>query len=229
MYVILKNLAWVLLTLLVMNVYSQHDTLSSSKNIIKFTPFKIVNLSNPGVEFSYERTTGRKFSTEISTTYLLTSLMQETIKVDSHNEGGFGLAIQEKYYFIKDAPVGLYFALEMNYINTKYGKISSFGLTDLYPPDTTYIDNSYSDTISIHKQTYSINLKFGFQKLFNRFTVDVYAGIGARYKDVIHHDRIDPKDPATNTRHPNFYYYRDEEGKNWRISIPLNVRLGYRF
>ena len=209
-------------------VFSQYDTIPGINNIIKITPLKLADLSNPSITLTYERKTGRKFSTQLTTSYLLPAGISENNQTPPANNKGYRVAIEEKFYFQRFVPSGFYFGLELDFLATDYREVWNFGVENTYY-DTTYLNTNYSDTFSIKKQTYSLNMKFGYQKIIKRISIDVYAGIGLRYKDVAHYDRMNPNDDMERPRHPNFYYYKNLEGKYWTISIPLNVRIGYTF
>jgi len=55
--------------------------------------------------------------------------------------------------------------------------------------------------------------------------LDFHLGLGARYKDVYHFDKIKPDDEMEMPRHLNAYYINNLDGKYWTISIPLNFKL----
>ncbi|NOU46460.1 MAG: DUF3575 domain-containing protein [Bacteroidales bacterium] len=197
-------------------------------NILKITPLKIVGLDFPSIELSFERRTGSSFSTQVLASYLLPNGLMNNGNDFNPNIKGFRLSIEEKYYFKKSAPLGPYVSFEFNYLNNKYKDIWNFGIKNIYS-DTTYNFTNYTDTFGIKKQTYSFNLKLGYQYIVKRLSFDFYAGIGLRYKDVRHFDRINPNDEMEMPRHPNFYYITNHEGKYWTVSIPLNVKIGWTF
>ena len=197
-------------------------------SIFKITPLKIVGLVNPSIELSYERKTSRSFSTQIMASYMLPLSVLDIGSDFKPDIKGFRVAIEEKFYLNKSAPFGPYLSFELNYLNNQYKDIWNFGVENIYT-DPTYNFTNYPDTFGIKKQTYSFNFKYGYQKIVNRFTFDLYAGIGLRYKDVKHFDRIKPEDEMEMPRHPNIYYIANREGRFWMISIPLNVKVGWTF
>jgi hypothetical protein len=196
--------------------------------IFKITPLKIVGLINPSIELSYEQRTGRSFSAQIMVSYLLPVSVMDIGNDFKPNIKGFSVSIEEKFYFKKSAPLGPYLSFEFNYLSNQYKDIWNFGVKNIYS-DTTYHSTNYPDTFGIKKQTYSFNLKLGYQLIVKRLSFDFYAGLGLRYKDVRHFDRINPKDEMEMPRHPNVYYITNLEGKYWTVSIPLNVRIGWTF
>lgn len=197
-------------------------------NIVKITPFKTVGLINPSVELSYERRTGRSFSTQLMASYLLPISVMDIGNDFKPGIKGFRASIEEKFYFKKSAPLDPYLGFEFNYLNNQYHDIWHFGVKDIYS-DTSYNFTNYPDTFGIKKQTYSFNLKLGYQVIAKRLSFDFFAGLGLRYKDVRHFDRINPKDEMEMPRHPNVYYITNREGKYWTVSIPLSLKIGWTF
>lgn len=196
-----------------------NDTL---KNQIKFTPFKLIGLMNPGFELAYERKTSSKFSTQFMGSVLF------DYKNSNATLAGFRTSIEEKYFYRESAPIGPYLSFEINYLQKKYYDTWNFGIADIYyNPD--YANTNYSDTYGINKKTLSFNFKWGYQTIINRFVFDFYTGLGLKYRDVQHFDRINPSDEMENTPHPNIYLISNREAKEWSISLPLNVKVGWVF
>jgi len=199
------------------SVFAKYD------NILKITPLKTVLLDNSGIEISYEKRMTNCFSTQITADYMFPLSVWDINNDFKPQIKGFQLAIEEKYYLRKSAPLGPYVGFEFNYLQNKYRLESSYG--DHSTPDS----NWYTDTIRISKKTYSFNFKIGYQYIIKRFSIDLYAGLGARYKDVVHYNRIKPEDDPELPESPDFFFNANKEGKYWVISIPLNVRLGLTF
>ena len=132
------------------------------------------------------------------------------------------VGVEEKYYFKRSAPKGFYSALEFNFLKNRYQDVVSFESG----PDRSGI---YSDSVGIKKQTYSLNVKMGYQVKVRRFVFDFFAGLGLRYKDVRHFDRINPNDRMFIPIELNIPYFVNLEGKRWTISVPLNARVGWAF
>lgn len=195
-------------------------------NIFKITPLKIPGLINPSVEVSYEIATGRSFSTQIMASYLLPISLMDLGYDFKPEISGFRVSVEEKFYFKKSAPLGPYFSFELNYLKNQYRDLWNFGVKNIYS-DTSYNYMNYPDTFGIKKQTYSFNLKLGYQLIAKRLSLDFFAGLGLKYKDVRHFNRINPYDEMEMPRHPNIYYFTNLNGKYWSISIPLNLRIGW--
>jgi hypothetical protein len=209
--------------------YKPLDTVYSKyNNILKITPLKTLGVMNSGLEISYEKKFSNYFTTQFTATYLFPVNVWDVNHDFKPNIKGFQLAIEEKFYFKRSAPIGPYISLEFNYLKNQYHDIWHFETDDIYP-DTSYNYTNYSDTFGIKKQTFSLNFKLGYQIVRQRFSIDLYAGLGIRYKDVVHFDRIKPEDKMEIPRHPNFFYITNKNGQYWTISIPLNIRIGWTF
>jgi hypothetical protein len=198
------------------------------KSILKFTPLKLTKFINSSLELSYERFTGRIFSTQFMASWLLPNSVFDIGSEFKDDVKGYRVAIEEKYYINKSVPMGPYIAFEVDYLKNRYKDISYFGDADPYT-DTASFYLNYPDTFGIKKQFIGFNLKLGYQFVSDRWTFDIYAGGGIRFKEVIHFDRINPNDEMERSRHPNIYDFANSEGKYWTFGIPLNFRVGWRF
>jgi hypothetical protein len=202
--------------------------LSKCNNIVKITPLKTIGFTNAGLEISYERKFSNIFSTQFMASWLFPNSTFDSPDYINPNTKGFRGGIEEKYYFKKSAPKGPYISLELNYMNNQYKVLDYFHAKDVNnDPPHDYI--TYPDTFGIKKQTMSINFKVGYQFIIDHLCIDIYAGLGPRYKNVEHFDRIKPEDVLEVPRHPNIYYITNYPGKYWTLSIPLNVRIGWIF
>lgn len=202
-------------------------TYAKYSNIFKVTPLKTVGITNPSIELSYERRTGHSFATQVMASYLLPKSV--VVENDFNPDiTGFRVSVEEKYYLNKSAPLGSYLSFEFDYLNNQYNDIWNFGIGDVYS-DSTYNYTNYPDAYTIKKQTYSFNFKFGHQLIIKRLSIDFYAGLGLRYKDVRHFDRINPNDEMEIPIDFNAYYITNREGKYWTMSLPLNIRIGWTF
>ena len=198
----------------------------NKKNIVKLTPLKVFTLGNAGYEISYERKFNNSFATQISAAYLYRSYNVLTEYSLIPDTKGFELGIEEKWYFKKSAPIMKYISLNFNYLQNEH-QTTVYLTNELEYSNELY--RSYKDTINVAKKTYSLNLKYGYQVIKKRISIDMYFGIGIRYKDVQHFDKIYPNDKISPPRHPSIGYISIVEGKYFIVSIPFNIRLGWFF
>lgn len=201
---------------------------SGYSSILKFSPLKIVSFINPGMEIAWEQKTSNSLSTQFTGAYLLPmSVMDLNIGFRPHIRG-FQFGVEERCYYRKSAPAGPYVGLEFSYLNTRYQDVAFFGKANPFA-DTTEIYTNYADTFGIKKQTYTLNFKIGYQYIRKRLLIDLYTGLGARYKDVVHFDRIKPEDEMEVPRHPNIYHIANKKGRYWTENFPFNIRIGWTF
>jgi hypothetical protein len=108
--------------------------------------------------------------------YLLPSRISDSGNDFKPNIKGYRIAIEEKYYLKKQAPVGSYVSLELNYMKNKYTDILTFG-SSRYLFFSPFDSSNIKDTLGIKKQTVSVNFKFGHQLVLNKLSIDLYAGL----------------------------------------------------
>ncbi|MES2543953.1 MAG: hypothetical protein V4548_03645 [Bacteroidota bacterium] len=192
------------------------------KNQIKFTPLKLFGLVNPGIELAYERKTNSEFATQ----YMCSLLFDN--KQSNLPLTGFRTSVEEKFFYRKSAPIGPYLSFEINYLQKKYYDTSTFDVEEIYS-DPNYLNSDYSDTYGINKKTLSFNFKWGYQTIIKRLVIDFYTGLGLKYRSVQHFERINPNDEMVGTPHPNINFISNSEAKEWTISLPLNIKVGWIF
>lgn len=230
----------VLLTFLILNGRGQNliqDSSTIKQNIIKWAPYNLLDFINTSIELSYERALKHNFSFQTSGAYLLPTRVLDWGSDFKTNSKGYRIRLEgRKYLSYGDKLLdGKYVAIDFGYLYNDYYSIMNFGGGNFYNRDS--VDNSYIDTVHIKKQTIIINLKIGYQQVpatinspvFKRLTLDMYVGIGLKYRNVKHSDRINPLDLISGTRHPNIPNISDKEGINWRIGLPVNFKIGYAF
>lgn len=207
------------------NVLSDHGP-GRYKHVLKANPLKLIDLSNPALELSYERAIGQHFAAEWMASYLLPFSVYSIGQEPAPETKGYRLSMAGKYYYRGNAPAGGYLALELDHLRNRYRDEWDFG-----PPGTLQ-DSSSSflpDTYTVSKRTFSLNLKFGYQFIEKRMSFDLFAGIGVRYRDVVHTDRTDPDHVMRPPYHPIVPYLKSLPGQYWAVSIPMGFRLGWAF
>jgi hypothetical protein len=85
------------------------------------------------------------------------------------------------------------------------------------------------------KNIWGTNLIFGWQTEINkRFLVDVYGGLGTRFRDIVTvNKQFNPEqDELTRSRHPNVFNLKNNAeakgGRSGTINISFGVRLACR-
>lgn len=210
-------------------VLSQSEKINElSKNILKVAPLKLVGIINPGLELSYERITGKFFSTQVMASYLFSSGVWDAKPTVYSGNGGYRLAIEERFYYQKTALTNNYFAVEIDCFDNNYISTNRFG--DAHPIwNSSGVSRNYLDTFKVQKSAISFNLKWGSQLVWHHLVLDANFGFGLRHRNVQHEERINPADEMERPRHPNFFYAMDKIGKGWTVSFPFNIKLGWSF
>jgi hypothetical protein len=203
---------------------SAQDSVSSYKNHITLSPFRVIDLMNPGIELSYERNHSLRYSTQLSF-----ALMTDPVKLMPYTDfSGYRIALEEKYFLKHIESYSTYTSAELIYYKITFEDVAQFGYAYPWENPGAAINN-YPDTFTVHKQTFTFNLKCGIQMRKGRFIFDACAGLGIKYKDIQHSDRLVPEDDMEKPRHPNVYYSAAVAGKHWTINIPVNMKIGYSF
>ena len=184
------------------------------KNQIKFSPLRLVDLYNPGVELSYEQLYAKRFSTQVSVSYGIDIFGMFAF----HAFHGYRLSVEEKYFF---EPAGTH---------RKYMSFDMVWNYNHYNNELQYIDTTNneikSDGFTIYRKTFSINLKYGKQIVLNRFIIDWCAGIGIKQRNITDNGRthIYPRSKGF-----DFLSQIEEPGKTVTLNIPFNIKIGYIF
>jgi len=195
------------------------------KNQVKISPLKVIS-NNRAIELSYEKQYARKFSLQF-TSALLTDVFKNTPFAGLDDYSGFALGLENKYFIREFPDHRRYVSAEFAYVNFRFRDIKVFGYEN--PQDSLSLAYNYLDTFVVKKQTFSFNIRYGKQFVTNHFVADFSFGLGIRYRDVRHSERLVPEDFLQAPRYPNVFYIQELEGKDFVPSVSLNLKLGYVF
>lgn len=204
------------------------ETASMKKNCVKINPLKIIREISPAFEISYERLTGKHFSTQVSAAYLLPVSVWQLGEDFPVRNNGYSVTLEERFYVEKLELTQKYIALETEYLQNDYLTTARFGKENPYS-DPPHVNYNYRDTFNIHKSTFNINLKYGCRYSYKRISVDMYLGLGIRYRHVAHYNRNVPTDKMEQPKHQNIIYANDREGFYWTVSAPIGIKIGFAF
>lgn len=231
----MKKLSTLALFLLLSFVNLANDSIPRifRPNVVKISVLSPFFLLNNSIHVNYERVWNRRTSSEVGFSVLLPSSLNEIDAGIHLQQKGLQVSAQQKFYWSKKAPKGLYNAIEFVYHNSTYR--SSWGFTPndtiaFYEISPSNNESIYTDSFKVHKQTYSFNLKVGYQIVSKKgFVVDFSISIGLRYKNVYHTERQNIEHNMLATRHPNLNYYSDRPMRAPGFSFTPNIRLGWNF
>lgn len=197
-------------------------------NILKINPLKAISPIAAGMEIGLEKRISHSLTTQLTGTYLFPNPVWRPSDDIDHQIKGFQGGIEQRSYFKRSAFQGPYLAFDFSYLKTQFKESWLFADSESFV-DSTLEYKTYTDTFGIKKQTYSLNLKYGYQFVIKRLTIDMNIGLGVRYKDIVHFDRIKPEDMPESSNEPNFYQLSNKSGKRWTASFPVSIRMGWSF
>ena len=187
-------------------------------HLLKAAPLRLMNFIQPSLELSYEVRNNAALSTQLTAAIMYPR--------------GYRVALEEKFYLERSAPFGTYVSLGVDFHHNQFKRVNHYIDKDLWT-DTLYTWSApdsvmYADSVRVDRKVVTANLKIGYQGGKGRFVYDVYFGVGYRYRDVVHYDRINSLDLEPTFRHPNIFMTMDE-GKFSTPNMTAGFRIGYVF
>jgi hypothetical protein len=182
------------------------------KNQIKLSVFRLVDISNPGIELNYERYHSKKFSSELSAAYMGNIVRSENFK-------GFRIGFEEKRFLKRPTQVRTYISTQIVYNNSALKNVDNFGYD-------TSTNTQINVPFTIVKKTAAFNVKLGFEYALGRIEFDYFFGIGIKYREFKHVDR---KYPFVGPKHWNIYDPIMSERHSWNLNLPSTFKIGYIF
>lgn len=150
------------------------------------------------------------------------------------SKSGYKLKSELRYYFrLKYDDYGNWLRDHYVAVNIYYSNsVSDASVVYYYHNDST---TRLIDDFGVTKKIWGINLIYGWQTELNkRFLVEVYGGLGTRFRDIVTvNKQFDPEqDKRIRSRHPNVFNLKVEAeskgGKSSNINISFGVRLACR-
>lgn len=208
---------------------AEPDTDPARQWVIKFAPLSLVDPDNT-IQFGIERLLGRRYSVQAEVGYG----GQDFSFWDTSRDGlytnkkiGRGRAEWRLYFSREQRPLGIYFAIEGLYKRINALEKTVNGIPCLKSPCVPGL----ADTAPVIKQVWGGHLKIGYQYSVsseNRLLVDVYFGLGARYRLA---DRPDLLMGIILEEPPNLFNIPPAfpVSPEIRESVSMGVKLGYAF
>lgn len=192
---------------------SAQDDSGLYKNQIKFSPVRMIDLFNPGLEISYERVHSGKFSSQFS--YAFDKDIFGLFPFNNFRGNRFSL--EEKYFYKSMDNKRKYVSLDLILNNNTYSQVKSY-------PDSVS-GNIENRRNFFHRKTFSANIKYGKQFFLNRFIVDLSIGAGIKWRSLIPEYNY----PFVQQKGFDFTFFLTSYAKYVTINIPMNVKIGYLF
>jgi len=187
-------------------------------NMVGYYPLRLIDLVNPGLEFSYEIRLTENFSTEVSL-----GLLRDFLKVAPFRAyRGRRFSIEGKYFLLRKA--------QDNYLSAEAVLLQShyFSQAD-FVKDTALQTPRYSDSFQVSKRTIAMNFKYGFQFSLKGVLIDLSIGVGLKYRKVGRSGVLDAGAYEIQSRHPNAYSMANKTGNHITANVPVAVKLAYPF
>jgi hypothetical protein len=197
------------------------------RNIIKLTPFRMVGLIHPSFDLTYERilTKHHSFQATAGILYNNFNTLTDYNEIDKEVTG-WKANMEYRYYLLGSNPSGYYVSADASFFTKNHNAI----LTFLRPHPTFPMSGfRYSDSIRIHQQTIGLHVLGGWQKIYSRIIIDIFAGFGLRLRKIQHSNRIFTGDKIAPNDYLTPFSLNYSEGSRIQPSIPLNIKIGWLF
>lgn len=196
---------------------AQQPTQKTS-SILQFSPVKLIDPVNPGLELSYEIKYNTRSASQITLTYQHSFLPLKTFS----DYGGFKTAFEQKYYLKEEKDRRVFVSAELAWSKVHYTTSSDF-LQDAANPSS-----KYTDSFRIDKKNITVNFKYGFQFIAKRFTIEFSGGLGIKHKNVTRSGLINPGAYELKPVDLNAYQLSDRAGEYFILNVPVVFRIGLR-
>jgi len=199
---------------------------SRYRNQIKFTPSRLVDFINPGIEVLYQRRFSRKLAVEVGVTRL-TTISKDLASFDNYHGWRFSLESKRFIWTTRGHYIGVE-AVGQQMTFTGFST-ECYEITTAHSSHTEFSEVDYYD---VDKKMLTVNVNYGFNYNIGAFCFDGSVGIGIKFKDTVHQGRtVEDWDTDCNTwgiiSDPEIIAER--EGRRATINIPLKITLGYQF
>lgn len=182
---------------------------------LHFATFWPVGAYNPGWEVGYERMIGRRYSARV-----FGSLLDDHMTKSYFSYSGGRIGLECKRF--QDFGGGTHAYISTELVASDIAFTNAFEFADT---GVQRVRAPYSDTIGVASRSLALNFKTGIQQTFGRFILDIYTGVGVKYKKLEHSGRLYPKDQLYSSG--NNFALREMNGVT--VSVPLNLSLAYCF
>jgi len=211
-----------ILLLFVKICFAQNEVETIYKNQIKLSPVRLITTIR-GIQLSYERQISGKLSTQLTASYIVDLLPYHF--ADFTKMTGYSLGIEQKYFLGKTKIKRRYLSADFTFLDSNFDMVHSFA----YIPSGDSLRTFYSDTISVSRKTSTLSIKYGVQYCLKHFVFEINAGIGIRYRDVTHTNKLHQDAVWERSREPNALDELFSDGHYFTLNIPLGLKIGYRF
>lgn len=218
---------------IVINGFAQnHRECPKPRVLLKIAPLASIDyISFPTIQGGVEVALGPRIGWYNEFGYKYTKGMDEKTDTSFVSSSGYKVKSEIRYYFrakyddhgnwLRDHYVAINFYYSRNVFNQ--------GIGYYYQNDSS---TRLYDDFGVTKSIWGTNVIFGWQTEINkRFLVDVYGGLGTRFRDIVTvNKQFDPEqDERIRSRHPNAFNLKNNAEAKGGKSGTINISFGVRF
>jgi hypothetical protein len=214
----MKKIIFMFFALITFFAQSHPDSLEPRyDHIIKFAPLRLLHLSEPAAELSYEYRFNRQWSAQLRGGYIVRLFEDPVIQ----RQQGYVAGLEGRHYFGKKSD--LFLGSEVSYTDFDADCRAVFTETG-----SILNPQNYSDDFKLSKNVLAATLRVGKSFQFDRFGMEISVGYSTVNRSVKHFEREHPEDDFS------FQDFKTairglDEGTSWFFRIPGQFRLNYSF
>ena len=199
-------------------------TTTAKNSSISFYPLNLFNIYEPAIQLAYEHALNRKWAIELDGGIIIKRSIVPlkhdlfTFNSQDFSHSGYKVRVEAKRFIWTNATGKHNF-----YVSTE--SFYTHSISNIF---TTYVNiggGVFYDDYTVNKDVVGLNLKIGKQFMFNHFLLELYGGLGVSYHIATHQYADDYSKPDPDVLQD--YLFR--EGKYFQLTLPLNMKVGYRF
>lgn len=225
---LILQLATVLLCTLVLSGVSraqeEETPLSEPKNYIKISPLALLEGYNQAIEMHYERRLWQRHGLQVGFGYLMRSVGIGKEPIWNR----YRTRMEYRYY-------GKRIGSSQLSVFRPYMALEGFHLVRKMETDDPILTltgvnaTGPMDTIQVNRQVAGLNWKGGLQFTDKHFQLEVYFGIGVKFRNVRHTGRYRVGYNYEPVEFADAFRITYEDRKNIVLNIPIGLRFGYAF
>jgi len=229
----------------------KHTEKIEKPNAVFVAPLNFFDFQNPSFQIGYERFVTKKWTLQIEGAIMIPhSVLQyitdwdKGIKNCPYTNEGFRVKGSVKYFFLTKKRIKLYMSQELFYYRNKSGIARTFLISD---PNFEYSSDVIKDSDRITQFFYNdeekigVNFKFGAKILLGKhFFIEPHVGLGFAYRNIVQTGKENPNDTleyglsafgyeSINHDTSSLWIFDKATSDKWVPTIPLNVKIGFRF
>jgi hypothetical protein len=197
--------------------HAQTESFLPRRHTLKLAPFRLIHISEPAIELSYEYRFNHQWAAQVRTGYIVRLFDDPIVK----RQSGYIAGIEGRHYFSRRND--FFIGSEVAYTDYTADCTAEFTETgSILNPAT------YSDDFQLSKSVFAATLRIGKTFQFNHVGMEVSVGYSTVTRTVEHSGRLHPEDNFTYQGFKTALRGMDE-GSYWFFRVPGQFRVSYSF